>query len=128
MERFDKDHKGSLTKSEVPDRLWERVLSKSDSNNDGVVTKDELESHLKSVQSKSLPQGTDAKPGETPKDDKSETKPVDNKPQEAKPAESKPQARSTVTEQPADATAAFNAEKSDQENRVQFFNAESSRT
>src|SRR5262249_33277627 len=34
MERFDKSHKGSLTKADVPEFVWNRI-SKADANNDG---------------------------------------------------------------------------------------------
>lgn len=39
--RFDKNKDGKLTKSEVPAKLWARLV-KADANKDGAVTKAEL--------------------------------------------------------------------------------------
>jgi len=107
MERFDKSHKGSLSKSDVPERLWERMLSKADANHDGVVTKDELEAHLKTIRPRTTPAGNEAKPAETPPASKApDAKPDEPKP--AKPDEAKPTANLIDRELPADASTAVN--------------------
>ena len=63
LERFDKNKDGKLTKSELPEFIWDR-LSKADANSDGEITKDEIEAHLKSV----LPDGTSKPEGRAPAD------------------------------------------------------------
>ena len=64
LEHFDQNKDGKLTKSELPEFLWDR-LSKADLNGDGEITKDELEVHLKTIR----PEGT-SKPVEPPPADK----------------------------------------------------------
>jgi EF hand len=44
MMEFDKDKDGKLTKSEVTDKRLHRLFARSDANNDGTVTKNELAS------------------------------------------------------------------------------------
>ena len=83
FERFDKDHTGTLTKENVPERVWSRI-SKADSNSDGKISKDELETHVKKVR----PGRGDAKPAEPKKEE-----PAEPKPEEPKPADSKPSAQ-----------------------------------
>ena len=58
LAQFDKDQNGKLTKSELPEPLWDR-LSKADANSDGELTQDEIEAHLKAIR----PDGT-SKPAE----------------------------------------------------------------
>ena len=58
LERFDKNKDGKLTKSELPEFIWDR-LSKADANGDGEINKDEIEAHMKTVR----PDGT-SKPKE----------------------------------------------------------------
>ena len=56
--QFDKDKNGKLTKSELPEPLWDR-LSKADANSDGEITQDEIDAHMKAIR----PDGT-SKPAE----------------------------------------------------------------
>jgi hypothetical protein len=44
MMEFDKDKDGKLTKDEVTDKRLHRLFARSDANNDGTVTKEELAS------------------------------------------------------------------------------------
>jgi hypothetical protein len=44
MMEFDKDKDGKLTKNEVTDKRLHRLFARSDANNDGTVTKEELAS------------------------------------------------------------------------------------
>lgn len=81
FERFDKEHTGSLTKDNVPERVWNRI-SKADSNSDGKVSKEELQTHLKNVGPR---RGSD-KPAEPKKDAGPESKPAEQKPADNKPA------------------------------------------
>nr|WP_010585362.1 hypothetical protein [Schlesneria paludicola] len=98
LERFDKAKKGSLSKDDVPEHLWNR-LSNADTNKDGVVSKDELETHFKNLP----PRGSRPdKPAE--KQPKEEVKP-----QEPKPDDSKPQAKVNDSDVPADAATVSNA-------------------
>lgn len=99
MERFDKDHKGMLTKTDVPEVVWNRI-SKADTDNNGSVSKDELETYFKNLRPS---RGPGASPPSKPDD-----KPADVKPQDPKPADLKPTARNTDVELPADAAAATN--------------------
>ncbi len=46
FKRFDKNKDGKLTKTEVPARLWTRIV-KADANKDGAVTLKELQTYLK---------------------------------------------------------------------------------
>jgi hypothetical protein len=103
MERFDKDHKGMLTKTDVPEFVWNRI-SKADTDNNGSVSKDELETYFKNNRPS---RGPGASPPSKPDD-----KPADVKPQELKPADPKPTARNSDVEQPADATTATNVASS----------------
>ena len=43
--RLDSDESGGLTADEVSERRWARI-SEADSNGDGAVTKEELQTHL----------------------------------------------------------------------------------
>lgn len=99
MERFDKDHKGSLSKVDVPENVWTRI-SKADTNNDGSVSKDELETYFKNRGPGQRPAESSSKPND---------KPAEDKKQDQKPTDSKPSAQKSDGEQPADATAAANA-------------------
>lgn len=58
LAQFDKDKNGKLSKSELPEPLWDR-LSKADANSDGEITQDEIEAHMKTIR----PDGT-SKPAE----------------------------------------------------------------
>jgi hypothetical protein len=53
MMEFDKDKDGKLTKSEVTDQRLHRLFARSDANNDGIVTKNELASLAAKEESKS---------------------------------------------------------------------------
>ena len=98
LQRFDKAKKGTLSKEDVPERLWSRI-SAADADKDGVVSKEELETHFKNH------------PPRGPRQDKpAEKQPQEGaKPQEAKPDESKPQAKTNDADRPADATVIANA-------------------
>ena len=98
MDRFDKDHNGTLTKADVPEFVWDRI-SKADTNNDGSVSKDELETYFKNRRPGRRPSRSSSEP---------EDKPADAKPQDQKPADGKPSAQNSDVEQPADATAVTN--------------------
>jgi hypothetical protein len=52
MMEFDQDKDGKLTKSEVTDKRLHRLFTRSDANNDGTVTKEELASLALKEQSK----------------------------------------------------------------------------
>ena len=64
LAQFDKDQNGKLTKSELPEPLWDR-LSKADANSDGELTQDEIEAHMKTIRP-DIP----SKPAEQPPADK----------------------------------------------------------
>ena len=64
LAQFDKDKNGKLTKSELPEPLWDR-LSKADANGDGEITQDEIDAHMKTIR----PDGT-SKPAEQSPADK----------------------------------------------------------
>ena len=64
LAQFDKDKNGKLAKGELPEPLWDR-LSKADANNDGELTQDEIEAHMKTIRPDSP-----AKPAEQPAADK----------------------------------------------------------
>lgn len=98
MERFDPDHKGSLTKKDVPEPVWNRI-SKADANGDGTVTKDELEAHIKKMREEHQPH--EAKPA--PADSAKPNSPVEEKPKDPKPDDSKAQTLKIDTDSPADA-------------------------
>lgn len=83
-----------MTKNDVPEFVWNR-LSKADTNHDGSVTKDELDSRFKDLRNQRHSRPSDAKPAEKPKDEK--------------PAEVKPQNQTGGIDVPADATAVANA-------------------
>lgn len=53
MMEFDKDKDGKLTKSEVTDPRLHRLFARSDANNDGTVTKEELATLAAKEESKS---------------------------------------------------------------------------
>jgi EF hand len=53
MMEFDKDKDGKLTKNEVADKRLHRLFARSDANNDGTVTKEELASLAAKEESKS---------------------------------------------------------------------------
>ena len=53
MMAFDSDKDGKLTKSEVTDQRLHRLFARSDANNDGIVTKNELASLAAKEESKS---------------------------------------------------------------------------
>lgn len=94
FERFDQDKNGSLSKTDVPEPVWNR-LSKADANHDGSVTREELGDRLKSLRGQRRARPTESKPVE--------------KPNEEKPAEGKPQDPTGSVDGPADATAVANA-------------------
>lgn len=98
MDRFDNDKKGSLSKSDVPAFVWDRI-SKADTNSDGSVSKDELEIYFKNHRPGRPATGGPSNPGD---------KPADGKPEEQKPDKSAPSAMKQDAERPADATAASN--------------------
>jgi EF hand len=103
LDRFDQDHKGFVTKESVPEGVWDRI-SKADTNNDGKVSKEELEAHFKSPHHERPEAGAEStKPVESLK----EAKPEEKKP-EVKPTNSSPQAFHEESELPADAIAASN--------------------
>lgn len=81
FERFDKDKTGSLTKDNVPERVWDRI-SKADSNSDGKVSKEELQAHMKAHR----PNRDGDKPAEPKKENKPEEKPAEEKPADTKPS------------------------------------------
>ncbi len=64
LEHFDENKDGKLTKSELPEPLWDR-LSKADANGDGEITQDEIEAHMKSNRP-----NVPSKPAEQPPADK----------------------------------------------------------
>lgn len=102
MNRFDRDHKGFLTKDSVPPELW-NWISNADTNGDGKVSKEELDTYFKTSHPRRPEAGGEAKPVETPKD----STPEEKKP-EVKPTGNSPQAFNQETEAPADAIAASN--------------------
>ncbi|MBX3184312.1 MAG: hypothetical protein KF915_16915 [Polyangiaceae bacterium] len=74
FERFDANKDGKLTKSEVPEKLWNR-LSRADANKDGAVTKAELEAKRAEWKSKKGDRKKgDKKRGDKKKGDKREKK------------------------------------------------------
>jgi hypothetical protein len=82
FDRFDKDHKGSLKKVDLPEPLWDRI-SKADSNGDGLVSKDELQAYrTKEQESRPGNKGDVQQPSEKPADQKpgDEDKPKDPAP------------------------------------------------
>ncbi len=90
FQHFDPDHKGKLTKDDVPAPVWEHIISKADADGDGAVTKEELDAHFKKHQP-GAPHGNDP-----------HSKPQDS-PKEEKPADDKPQAKTANDDAPADA-------------------------
>ena len=89
FQHLDRDHKGKLTKDDVPAPVWEHI-SKADANGDGAVTKEELDAHFKQHQ-----------PG-APHGNEPQSKPEDSL-KEEKPADDKPQAKTANDDAPADA-------------------------
>lgn len=77
FERFDKDKSGALTKDNVPSPLW-NPLSRADANEDGKVTREELETYQKN-RSAPASRGNDQKQPENKSDD---SKPKDEKPKD----------------------------------------------
>jgi len=73
---FDKNKDGKLTKSELPEFLWNR-LSKADANSDGEISKDEIEAHMQAIR----PDGTSK-----PEERRSEDKPASEATKDAKSA------------------------------------------
>ena len=65
LERFDKNKDGKLTKSELPEFLWDR-LSKADANSDGEITKDEIEAHMKTIHPDSTSKPKEPAPADKP--------------------------------------------------------------
>lgn len=96
FDRFDKDKKGSLTKADVPERVWQRI-SQADANQDGSVSKDELETFIKTHR----PGGSDRKPESKPAD-----KPQNENPQPPKAEDSKATTLVDEPDQPVDALTA----------------------
>ncbi len=67
LERFDKNKDGKLTKSELPEFIWDR-LSKADANGDGEITKDEIEAHMKTIRPDGTSKPKDQAPADKPAD------------------------------------------------------------
>ncbi len=61
--QFDKDQNGKLTKSELPEPLWDR-LSKADANSDGEITQDEIEAHRKTIRPDATSKPAEQSPAE----------------------------------------------------------------
>ena len=73
LEHLDQNKDGKLTKSEVPEFVWDR-LSKADANQDGEITKDELDAHRKEAHPSASDKPIEnAKPAEPPRDEKPAT-------------------------------------------------------
>lgn len=104
LKNLDKNQDGSISKSEVPERMWDRFLARFDADKNGVITKDELEKALKDRQ-QDKPAG-DAKPATS--EPSPQPKPEGDKPPAAK-EESKPQAKLVEPDAPADALSVVNA-------------------
>lgn len=105
MNRFDKDHKGKLTKDDLPAPVWDRI-SKADANGDGTVTKDELETYFKNRGPRRPDTRSPAKPDQKPDDSKQ--KQEGEKPKDQPVEKAQPQAQVTERESPADALTAAN--------------------
>lgn len=83
--------------------MWNRI-SKADANNDGSVSKDELEAHIKKMREE---RQKDQKPA-TPADAKKPENKPEEKAKDAKPDDANPQASNVGGDGPVDALAPVN--------------------